>query len=181
MDKKKQKGEDQKQHEEQGVSQEEFEKLKNDFDSLQNQLKRAVADYQNLEKRITEGRSELSSWATADLIQRILPPLEHFDKALTGTSEEEKKSGWYRGVELALQQLKAVLKDEGLEEIAAAGQFDPALHEAVDVKEVPPSPEGSVEPKDNMILEVAEKGYTLNGKVLKPAKVIVGKKGEVSS
>lgn len=175
MDKKKQKVEDQKQHEEQGVSQEEFEKLKNDFDSLQNQLKRAVADYQNLEKRVTEGRSELSSWATTDLIQRILPSLEHFDKALTGASEEEKKSGWYKGVELALQQLKAVLRDEGLEEIGADGEFNPALHEAVDTRE-PSDAEAMAGKGENSILEVAEKGYNLNGKVIKPAKVVVGRK-----
>ncbi len=148
------------------VSKEDFDKLQLDLDGLTNQLKRAVADYQNLEKRVAEGRSELSNWATSELIKKLLPGLEHVDKALTGAGEGDRGSGWFRGVELAAQQLRAVLKDEGLEEIVTDGQFDPTLHEAVD----------SREGEEDKILDVAEKGYTLNGKVLKPARVVVGKK-----
>lgn len=155
------------------VSIDEFENLQTEFSSLQelasrldNQLKRAVADYQNLEKRVEQGRSELSNWASVELIRKMLPTLDHLEIALKGASEEERKSGWFRGVELAVQQLLGVLKSEGLEQIAADGQFDPALHEAVDIKEG----------ENNKILDVAERGYMLNGKVLKPAKVIVGRK-----
>ncbi len=133
---------------------------------LENQLKRAVADYQNLERRITEGRSELSSWASAELIKNLLPVLDHLEQALAGISEEERQSGWAKGVELAVKELNQVLSSEGLDEIPADGVFDPALHEAVDTREG----------DDNMILEVVRKGYTLNGKVLRPAQVIVGRK-----
>lgn len=151
---------------------EEFERLQTELSNLQeltgkldSQLKRAVADYQNLEKRVQEGRSELSSWASGELIRKILPVLDHLEKALQGASEGEKQSGWFRGVELAVGQLKQVLKEEGLEEIEANGEFNPSLHEAVDTKEG----------DDNIILETLEKGYTLGGKVIKPAKVIVGR------
>lgn len=135
--------------------------------SLEVQLKRALADYQNLEKRVAEGRSELTSWGTNELLRKLLPTLDHLDKALSGMSDEEKKSGWAKGVQLAVQELRGVLKSEGLDQIEADGQFDPTLHEAVDMRQG----------EDNKILEVTEIGYRLNGRVLRPAKVVVGKKG----
>lgn len=144
---------------------------------LENQLKRAVADYHNLEKRVVEGRSELTKWGTSELLVKILPVLDHLDKALAGASEDEKKSGWFQGVELAVKELQSVLLSEGLGEIVAdpasggtGSVFDPALHEAVDTRVG----------EDNKIIEVVRKGYTLNGKVLRPAQVIVGKKGEIN-
>ncbi len=143
----------------------EIEELKQQFDSLNSQLKRAVADYQNLEKRVAEGRSELTQYVGANLIMKVLPTLDHLDMALSGASEEEKKSGWYKGVEMAIKQLKGVLSQEGLEEIVAQGQFNPALHEAVDI----------IEGDEGKILKIMGRGYKLNNKVIQPAKVIVGK------
>ena len=149
---------------------------------LENQLKRAVADYQNLEKRVTEGRSELTSFVGGELVKRMLPVLDHLDQALAGVKESEGISGWFKGVELAVKEFKQVLQSEGLDEIPAdpsttstslstgslgtGSVFDPALHEAVDTKVG----------EDNKILEVVRKGYTLNGKVVRPAQVVVGKK-----
>ena len=133
---------------------------------LENQLKRAVADYQNLEKRISEGRSELTNFVGAELIKRMLPVLDHLEQSLNGISETERQSGWARGVELAVKEFQSVLQSEGLDQIAADGQFDPALHEAVDTRQG----------NDNIILEVVRKGYNLNGKVLRPAQVVVGRR-----
>ena len=147
----------------------ELEQVKQTASQMEVQLKRAVADYQNLEKRVAEGRSELAQWATSDLIKRLMPVLHHFDQAIQGVQGEEKNSGWFKGVELAYKQLQDILRSEGLEEIRADGQFDPALHEAVD----------TAEGEHDKILKVAQKGYTLNGKVLQPAKVVVGRKSEV--
>ncbi|HBQ51133.1 nucleotide exchange factor GrpE [Candidatus Daviesbacteria bacterium RIFCSPLOWO2_01_FULL_38_10] len=131
---------------------------------LENQLKRAVADYQNLEKRISEGRSELTNFMGAELIKRLLPVLDHLDKALQGVKESESQSGWSQGVEMAIKEFKQVLQSEGLEEISCEGEFNPALHEAVDTRDG----------NDNMILEIVKKGYNLNGKVIRPAQVVVG-------
>ncbi len=133
---------------------------------LENQLKRAVADYQNLEKRVSEGRSELTRWGTAELLTKMLPVLDHLEQALGGMSEQEKASGWAKGVELAIKQFSEVLKSEGLDEIIADGVFNPSLHEAVDTQDG----------EDNMILKITRKGYNLNGKVLRPAQVVVGRK-----
>lgn len=166
-------GKKQKDQEQKNITTEEFEKLQQEFQTLQqttlrleDQLKRAVADYQNLEKRIAEGRSELSNWATAELIKKLLTVLDHYEKALTGATEADRASGWFKGVEMATVQLKNLLRDEGLEEISADGHFNPAFHEAVDTRDG----------EDGKILEVLEKGYQLNGKVVKPTKVVVGRK-----
>jgi molecular chaperone GrpE len=158
--------------EEQGSQ--EMIKIKQDFEALQaqsadlqNQLKRALADYQNLERRVTEGRDEIAHWATGGVISKMLPILDNLEKALEGASEEEKGSAWFRGVALAVKQFQDVLKSEGLEELKAEGEFDPVKHEAVDTRDG----------KENHILEVVQKGYNLNGKVLRPARVVVGRKG----
>lgn len=143
-------------------------------EELENQLKRAVADYHNLEKRVSEGRSELTSFVGGELIKRLLPILDHLDQALAGVSEGERESGWAKGVELAVKEFKQILQSEGLEEIQAENHFDPSLHEAVDTQE-PSFTEASAGKGENSILEVVRKGYTLNGKVLRPAQVVVGK------
>ncbi|TSC87577.1 MAG: molecular chaperone GrpE [Microgenomates group bacterium Gr01-1014_7] len=149
---------------------EELEKKVSDLEKkvidYDNQLKRAVADYQNLEKRISEGRSELTNFVGGELIKRMLPVLDHLEQALTGVSEQERQSGWAKGVELAVKEFTQVLQSEGLEEIVVSGEFNPALQEAVDTREG----------DDNIILEVVRKGYTLNGRVLRPTQVVVGRK-----
>lgn len=146
--------------------QQELQKLQDSFDSVNGQFKRALADYQNLEKRIAEGRSEMNSWAVNDLMRQIAQVMHYFDQAFKGVTEDEQKSGWFKGVQMATLQLRQVLQNQGLEEIETDGQFDPSSHEAVDTKEG----------EDGKILEVVEKGYKLNGKILKPARVVVGKK-----
>jgi len=164
---------DQKKDQKEVVSPEEFEALQTElqtlqenFESVNGQFKRALADYQNLEKRVEQSRLEMNSWAVTDLLGRIAGVMHYFDQAVKGVGEEEQKSGWFKGVQMATLQLNQVLKDQGLEEIEAGGQFDPASHEAVDTKDG----------EDGKIIEVVEKGYKLNGKILKPARVIVGKK-----
>ena len=139
--------------------------LKQRVADLENQLKRAVADYRNLEQRVSQGRSELTSFMGGELIKRLLPVVDHLEQALAGISEQERQSGWAKGVELAVKEFEQVLQSEGLGEIPADGVFDPALHEAVDTRDG----------EDNKILEVVRKGYNLNGKVLRPAQVVVGR------
>ncbi len=149
---------------------EDLEKLQEQVNQLDAQLKRAVADYQNLEKRISEGRSELTNFVGAELIKRLLPVLDHLEQVVDGSrsilSERSESKDWFRGVELVVKEFKQVLASEGLDEIEAGGQFDPALHEAVDTRDG----------EDNTILEVVRKGYNLNGKVLRPAQVVVGRR-----
>ena len=144
------------------------EQLETRVADLENQLKRALADYRNLEQRVSQGRSELTNYVGTELVRKLLPALDHLEQALGGISEQERQSGWARGVELAVKEFQQVLQSEGLGQIATEGLFDPSLHEAVDTREG----------ENNMILEVVRKGYNLNGKVLRPAGVVVGRKTE---
>ncbi len=152
--------------------------LEEKVNQLEAQLKRAVADYQNLEKRVTEGRSELTAFVGGELIKRLLPVLDHLEMSVEGgrqvLSEQSESKEWVKGVELAIKEFKQVLAQEGLEEIEAdpstssgqGVQFDPSLHEAVDTREG----------DDNIILEVVRKGYRLNNRVVRPAQVVVGRR-----
>lgn len=127
---------------------------------LEDQLKRALADYQNLEKRIEEERKLLSRLSASLLIEKLLPVLDNLENAQGHLKDE--------GLEMVLKQFKNILTEEGVEEIAAEGnQFDPNLHEAVETKE------GE---NDNMIIKVVSKGYRIENTILRPAKVIVSKK-----
>lgn len=149
-----------------------LEELQLKVADLETQLKRAVADYHNLEKRIEEGRSELNNWATTELVNKILPVLDHLETVVElgriQLADKDETKEWFRGVELAVNQLRATLKEVGLDEITSDGVFDPSLHEAVDTQEG----------EDGKIIKVAQRGYTLGGKVLRPAKVVVGKSKE---
>lgn len=146
--------------------------LENKINELDAQLKRAVADYHNLEKRVQEGRSELTKWGTGELLIKLLPTLDHLEQVVDRDrsilSEQSESKDWFKGVELAVKELQSVLQSEGLEQIPADGVFDPNLHEAVDTQEG----------NDNIILKVVRRGYRLNGKVLRPAAVVVGRNGK---
>lgn len=135
---------------------------------LEGQLKRALADYQNLERRVHEDSMSVALHLKAQVIGKILPVLDSLDQAVLGASECGQDSGWLKGVLLSIKQFRQVLSEEGLVEVDASGQFDPNLHEAVEVRVG----------EDGKILEVVQRGYTLNGKILRPAKVVVGKKGD---
>lgn len=145
--------------------QDEVKKLEERVASLEDQLKRAVADYHNLEKRVQADSSAIASFMRGELVVKLLPILDSLDQAVAGASQSEAESGWLKGVLMAIKQFRQVLADDGLIEIPAGDTFDPNLHEAIDVREG----------EDNKILEIIQRGYTLNGKVLRPIKVIVGK------
>lgn len=127
---------------------------------LEAQLKRALADYQNLEKRVEEERKLLSKLSASLLIEKLLPVLDNLEKAQAHLKDE--------GLEIVLKQFKEILSAEGVEEIAAHGaQFNPNYHEAVETQQ------GE---NDNVVIKVLEKGYKIENTVLRPAKVIVSKK-----
>lgn len=131
---------------------------------LENQLKRALADYQNLERRVDEERRLLSTLSAALLIEKFLPILDNLESAQKHLNDQ--------GLEIVTRQFKDILAQEGVEEIQAEGStFDPHLHEAAEVIE------GE---NDNTIVKVLVKGYKLNDKVLRPAQVVVSKKSEAS-
>lgn len=126
---------------------------------LEEQLKRALADYQNLERRVAEERKLLSDLYTALIVEKFLPVLDNLENAQKHLNDQ--------GLELVIRQFKDVLAQEGVEEIPAEGtQFDPNLHEAIETKEGP---------NKDTIVKVVRKGYKLGEKVLRVAQVVVEK------
>jgi molecular chaperone GrpE len=135
---------------------------------LENQLKRALADYANLQKRMEGERRELSEYFKSIFAFKFLPVLDSLEAALEAVGREGVGSA-EQGLELAVGQFKKVLKNEGVEEIKTDDRFNPSLHEAIEV--VPGK-------QDNKIVEVVARGYKLGKKILRPAKVKVEKKEE---
>jgi len=121
--------------------------------------KRAVADYQNLQKRVSSEKEQLVRLANEALLEEILPVLDNLETVLQHIKDT--------GLEITVNQFRDVLRRVGVEEIDLLKKdFDPHLAEAVDV----------VEGDENKVAEVVKKGYLYNDKVIRPAKVKVGKK-----
>lgn len=131
---------------------------------------RAKADMVNARKREEEERGEFAKYANEGLIGDLIPVLESFDMAM-GNKEvwEKADKNWRVGVEYIYSQLIKVLKEHGVVEINPVNEkYDHNLHEAVSYEPV-------IEEKlDQQIIQVIQKGYLLNGKVLKAPKVKVG-------
>ena len=145
-----------------GVKKPRFEFLhEEEEESWEHKYKRALADYQNLIKQTAKDREEFVKYAIGDFLQDIIPVYDHLKMSLTGVDEEIDKNPWAVGVRHVLKQFKDILTSRGVEEIKTAGEkFDHNLMEAVD---------GTGEKVKQELMP----GYTLNGRVIRAAKVIV--------
>ena len=141
-------------------------------------LLRTTADFDNFKKRAARERTEAGQYASASILQKLLPVLDNFEMALAATKNAEAPQGGIAslqsGVNMIQQQLKSILAETGLEEIEATGKvFDPTLHEAVSQQE-------STEVPEDHVLQQLRKGYKLKERLLRPATVIVAKKPAVA-
>lgn len=131
-----------------------------ELENIKNQLKRALADYSNLQKRFEEEKKYIVQYANAALLLRLVEVFDSLEQAGKHLENE--------GLNLSIRKFKETLESEAIREISSEGKkFDPNFHEAIDVVE------GK---EDGRIVAVLQKGYTLNDKVLRPAKVKVSKK-----
>ena len=153
---------------------EEAEREKSQFKVL---AQRGQADFANFRKRADEEKLELLGNAKSQVILRILPAFDDMDRAMGQAPAEgsETDNGWLEGFRLIERKLNSILEGEGLQRIEAEGlAFNPWEHEIVSYLDVPKRKEGEV-------LEVTRQGYKMNGKVLRPAQVVVVKKAEVEN
>ena len=131
--------------------------------------KRAAADLANYKRRVEQERAEQGRLARAALVLSILPVHDDFARAVETLDGPLAGDGWVQGVLAIQRKLAALLESMGVEEVPAAGQpFDPSRHEAVARA---PGP-------DNVCLDVAQRGYSLDGGLIRPALVVVGDGGE---
>lgn len=126
---------------------------------------RAQADLQNAKQRLEREATDLRAYAAEGVIRRILPTLDNFQRAFSAVPADIAGHEWVKGLTAIEQDLLKQVFDMGLERMQSLGAaVDPAIH---DVVTVGPGEEGKV-------IEVFEEGYTLNGKVIRPAKVRAG-------
>lgn len=135
---------------------------------LTQQLMRARADFDNFRRRTRQEKEDLQQFATKKLLEQLLPVIDNFERALSAVPNSEgAASELISGIEMVHRQLAGVLEQHGVEAIEAVGQpFDPNYHEAV--------MQESVEGKEpGEVIAELQKGYTIHGKVLRPAMVKV--------
>lgn len=136
---------------------------------LNDKYVRLYADFDNYRKRMTKERLELIKFASEETFKQILPVIDDFERAFKSMAEIKDINVMKQGEELIYNKLKNILSQSGLQEMKSAGEtFDPELHEAVTNV---PAPSDDMKGK---VIEEVEKGYYLNGKVIRHAKVVVG-------
>ena len=149
----------------------ELENLKKEHDSLYDRLLRKQAEFENYRKRIDREKSEFMQFASSELMKELLNALDSFDLALRNAAGENALAeNTLHGFELIYKQLQDTLTRFGLQPIEAKGQqFDPNYHQAVVTQ-------ASADLEENIVIEEMRKGYTLNGRLLRPAMVSVSVK-----
>jgi molecular chaperone GrpE len=129
---------------------------------------RSVADLDNFRRRTMREKDELRQFATARVLEDLLPVMDNLVLGLTAAKQPGADlKALASGVELVLTQLKSVLSGHGLKEISPLGlPFDANLHESISAQPSPTVPEG-------VVVTVVRTGYALNGRLLRPAAVVV--------
>ena len=140
---------------------EELEATRLERDQYLDALRRLKAEFENSRKRQERDRARILSMASERLVQELLPVLDNLDRALEAGGDIRE------GVQATREQLAAVLAEEGLLPVASDGQpFDPNVHDAV-------MGQPSEEHEEGTIIQTFQRGYVLNGKPIRPAKVVV--------
>ncbi len=131
---------------------------------------RLFSEFDNFRKRTAKERIELFKTAHADLMLELLPVLDDFDRAMKSIKDAKDIESVKQGIDLIYNKFYTLLEKKGLKSMDAMGQdFDTDFHEAI--TEIP-APSDELKSK---VVDVVEKGYTLNEKVIRYAKVVVGK------
>lgn len=137
------------------------------LEELKDRLARQMAEFDNFRKRTEKEKSAMYEIGARDIIEKILPVLDNFERGLTAVPEDAKGSAFAEGIEMIYKQLVKMLEDAGVEAIEALGkQFDPDLHNAVLHVEDDSFAE-------NEITQELQKGYKYRGTVIRHSMVQV--------
>lgn len=146
---------------------EEIARLKDEVEAEQNKYLRLLADFDNFKRRSQKDKEISTKFRSQSLLTDLLPVLDNFERALTVETKSDDTASIMKGVEMVQKSLLEAVKREGLEEIPAVGEpFDPNYHQAV-------MQEKDEQAEPGIVLQELQKGYTLKGRVLRPAMVKV--------
>ena len=128
---------------------------------------RSVADLENFRKRVLREKEELRQFAVSGLMEDVIPILDNLGLGLAAAKQETDVKAIVGGITMTLEQFKGALGRHGLKEVNPVGQrFDPNFHECI-------SHQPSHEVAEEHVMQVVRQGYVLNGRLLRPASVIV--------
>ena len=143
---------------------EKIEEMDAEIDDLLSRLQRLQADFVNYRKRSQREKAEMTTQGKIELCASLLPAIDNFERALKA---EDNEDDFYQGVEMIYNQLLKIFSDQGIEEILAEGEeFNPEYHEAIMRVE-------SDEFEEGIVVEVVQKGFSLEDRVIRPAMVKV--------
>ncbi|MHC4618128.1 MAG: nucleotide exchange factor GrpE [Planctomycetota bacterium] len=154
----------------------EREELRRQIDDLQAErddilakLQRVGADYANFQKRVPKQIADTIAYEKENIIKTLLPALDNLEHTLQNANAAEDVDVLVKGIRIIYDQTLNILKSHGVEQIKALDEnFDPSVHEAVMQRE-------EQDRTDNTVVEEFQKGYKLNGRVIRPSKVVVNK------
>ncbi|MCD6200970.1 MAG: nucleotide exchange factor GrpE [Bacteroidales bacterium] len=139
------------------------------YEDMHDRYLRLSAEFDNYRKRTLREKADLTKFASEGILLSLLPVIDDFDRAMASLPEQEECQSYIEGISLIYNKIKDFLNQNGVEEMEALHKtFDPDLHDAVTKV---PVPEEDLKSK---VVDVLQKGYFLNGKVLRHAKVVVG-------
>jgi len=162
---------------EQEELQQQLSDLQKEKDEIFEKLQRVSADYANYQKRVPKQISDSIAYEKETIIRTFLPVLDNFEHTLQSFNLVQDKNShsaddvkvFVDGIQIIYGQMFDILKSHGVEQINALDEkFDPNLHEAIMQKSQP-------DKEEDIVLEEFQRGYTLNGRVIRPSKVIVNK------
>jgi molecular chaperone GrpE len=140
-------------------------KDREETDEYRDKWLRALAEYENLKKRFEKEKLEFLQFSNERLLLKLLPIIDDFDRAHEAALGHKHGEVFSKGVEMILNQLHKLLGDNGVEKVKTTGEkFDPHMHEAIATAETDEYPEDTV-------TEEISPGYTINGRLLRAAKV----------
>jgi molecular chaperone GrpE len=143
------------------------EKLLNEINELKDSLQRVQADFVNYRRRNEEEKANFVKFAQSRIIEEILPVMDNFALAARHVPVELEANNWTIGIQAIEKQLEQIMSANGVEKVETEGKiFDPNIHEAI-------SKITDKKRKNHEIIREEAAGYMLNGKLLRPAKVIV--------
>ncbi len=133
------------------------------------QLLRLKADFENTKKRLERDKQEAVKFANEKLLVEILPIMDNLDRAMVSLNEGHDPEKVAQGLKMAQEELHQILENHGVQIIKGLGEeFDPRFHEAVGAVEQEGAKEGSV-------VEEIQRGYLLNGRLIRPSRVRIAK------
>ena len=149
---------------------EEIVELKQQVGELKDKYLRIYAEFENFRKRSVREKLDMMKTAAQDTMSVLLPVLDDFDRAKKASDSPDSEEKLPEGIELLYHKMYNVLKSKGLEPMESNGEtFDAELHEAI--TEIP----APTEEMKGKIIDTVEKGYKLKDKIIRHAKVVVGK------